>query len=144
VDGYRALKKLDQMRDCARALGIDTASIEFAHATLAIVAKSREYLFGTWDPKLPDEINAMVRAYEAAYPQGFHFICNFEPIRMKKWLFKFIFYACLRRHPHYRFFDRVFLNRFTQAVYPVVRIWQNKHLPEFTSKQAMGLQVLFK
>lgn len=144
ADGYRALKKIKKMKTCAAELGIAAECIDFQYDTFSIIAESRVYLFGEWDPSIPGRITAMIEKYHRKYPNGFHFEYDFDPIKIKKWLIKTIFHYTLRRHPHYRIFDRFFFIPFSKLVYPLLRLWQKKRLPSFADEQAMGIQILFK
>jgi hypothetical protein len=143
-DGYRALHKIRRMKKFAAKAGIDTAPFDYQYATFKIVALSREYYLGKWDPKIPRRIIREVEAYRRKYPHGFHVVYDFSPVRFKKWLIKGLFKLSLRSHPHYRLIDRILIIRLAGLVYPVFHLWSRKRMPDFSHEQAMGLQVLFK
>jgi hypothetical protein len=143
-DGYRALHAVEKMRRLAEMLPIDTDEITFQYRTFEILAVAREYYFGDWSTDLQKRITQLVTAYRNDYPQGFHLIADFNPVKFKKWLIKSVFHLSLRRHPHYRLIDRLVLLRFASLIYPLFRVWEKRRLPSFTRNQAMGIEVLFK
>ena len=144
LDGFRALHVVDKMRRIAVHLPFDTADIEFQYRTFQLLAVAREYYFGEWHNDLQKRITDLIERYRRDYPDGFHVIADFNPVRFKKWLIKTIFRISLRNHPHYRFVDRFFLLRVTSLVYPLFRIWEKKRMPSFARDQAMGIEILFK
>ncbi len=143
-DGYRALHKIRRMKKFAAKAGLDSKPFDYQYATFKIVALSREYYLGKWDPQIPKRIVQEVEAYRRDYPHGFHVVYDFSPVRFKKWLIKGLFKFSLRSHPHYRLIDRILIIRLAGLVYPVFHLWSRKRMPDFSHEQAMGLQVLFK
>jgi hypothetical protein len=143
-DGYRALHAVDKMRRLAASLPIDMGDIGFQYDTLELLAVAREYYFGEWHQELQKRLLERIDRYREKYPDGFHVAVDFNPVKVKKWLIKSIFWLSLRRRPAYRLVDYVLLLRFASLLYPLFRLWENKRLPEFTRRQAMGIEVLFK
>jgi hypothetical protein len=143
-DGYRALEKIETMKELAISMQIDTKDIDFQYDTFRILAAVREYYFGEWNADTVRHLRLSIENYRKKHPQGFHIACDLNPVRFKKQLIKSIFRISLRRQPGYRSIDRLFLLRFAWLVYPLFRIWEKKRLPSFTRSQAMGVEVLFK
>ncbi len=143
-DGYRMLHKIRTMKEIAARFGIDQQYFELQYDTFRILATAREYYLGPWDVQVARTIERLAAEYRTKYPNGFHILCDFSPVRFKKWMIKTIFWLSLRPHPHYRALDRYFLIRFASLIYPLVNWWQRRGLPEFAREQAMGIQVLFR
>jgi hypothetical protein len=143
-EGYRCLYKIREMHDLAAELGLDEAPFELQYDTFEVVALAREYILGRWSNELRQRIERRVENYRHEHPDGFVVELDFSPFPMKKLLLKLIFRLCLRPHRHYHMMERVFLIRFTGWFYPLIRVWERRRLPEFTRRQAMGLEVLFK
>ena len=144
TDGYRALGKIREMRDLAQEIGIDPTGFDYQFDTFEIIAAAREYFFGPWDADVAVRIMLLAEKYHVNYPSGFHFLVDFRPVPLNKWLIKTIFYISLRSRPEYRLIDRMFLLRFTSLGYPLFHLWQKRRLPAFTRDRAMGIQILFK
>ena len=132
------------MRRLTDTLPIDPEEIGFQYRTFEILAAAREYYFGDWSNDLRKRLMQLITAYRSDYPEGFHIIADFNPVKFKKWLIKTVFHLSLRRHPHYRLIDRLVLLRFASLIYPLFRIWEKRRMPSFTRNQAMGIEVLFK
>ena len=143
-DGYRALHKIRRMKKFAAKAGLDTEPFDYQYATFKILALSREYYLGRWDPQITQRIIRAAEAYRRDYPHGFHVIHDFSPVHCKKWLIKALFKISLRSHPQYRLVDRILIIRLAGLVYPLFHLWSRKRMPDFSHEQAMGLQVLFK
>lgn len=143
-DGYRMLQKVRRMQQLAEGLGLDGGDLEHQYAVCKVIAMGREYYLGDWDPKLARSITEEIQRYRQRYPHGFHIICDFSPVQLKKWMVKTIFRLSVRHTPNYRWIDRIFFLRFAALVYPIVNWWQKRRLPSFARSQAMGIQTLFK
>ncbi len=143
-DGYRMLHKIRAMKEIGARFGIDGRYFDFQYDTFRILATAREYYLGPWDVEVARRIERLAAEYAGKYPEGFHVLCDFSPVRFKKWMIKTIFRLSLRSHPHYRLLDRYFLIRFASLIYPLVNWWQRRRLPDFAREQAMGIQVLFR
>jgi hypothetical protein len=143
-DGYRMLQKIRRMQQIARELGLGDEGLEHQYALFKILAMAREYYLLDWDAEHARKITQEADRYRRQYPEGFHIVCDFSPVHVKKWMVKTIFRLSLRTHPHYRLIDRVLLLRFAALVYPLVYWWQKRRLPSFARQQAMGIQVLFR
>ena len=143
-DGYRALFAVEKMRRLSSQLPVDGNDLDFQYRTFELLAVAREYYFGDWHHDIQKRLMILIDKYRTDFPDGFHIIADFNPVKFKKWLIKTIFRLSLRRHPHYRIVDRLLLLRFASLIYPLFRIWEKKRMPQFTRSQAMGIEVLFK
>lgn len=143
-EGYRSLHMIEEMKRLAGRLGLDQDDFEFQYDTFALVAVAREYFLGRWSNDLRLRIEQHAKQYRARYPKGFLVEVDFSPFHIRKRFLKLIFSWCLRTHRHYHISEMLFLIRFTGWFYPLIRVWECRRLPEFTRKQAMGLEVLFK
>jgi len=143
-EAYDALYKIRRMRALACELGFDCRDFDMQYDTFRLCALAREYFLGDYSRELQKRFTAAVAAYESAYPHGFKVEYDFAPTRIKREVIQFILAVCMRRRPSYRLIDRLFLVRLTGWLYPLIKIWERRRFPEFTQKQAMGIQVLFK
>jgi hypothetical protein len=142
--GYETLTAITEMQNAAGLLGINTGPFNFQYDTFVLVALSRDYFLGKWRPGIIDKIAKEVNEYRRKYPEGFSIEYDFSPVQVHRWIIKMAFKLALRDHAKYRPFDRLFLVRFTGAVFSRVARWQNRRLPKFARNQTMGIQMLLK
>lgn len=143
-DGYRHLKKIKDMKKLAKELSLNLNEFDYMYDTYKIIAISREYYLGSWNPKFIKKFRDEITQYNEKYPNGFHILYDFKPVHLKKWLIKTIFKLSLRNHPHYRIIDKILFLKFASLIYPLFYLWEKKRVPEFAKEQAMGISTLFK
>jgi len=143
-DGYDLLGCIETMKRIAGEIGMDTEMFDFQYETFRIVALAREYFLGDGDEAIRQRISTEVEGYCRRYPDGFRLEVDFSLLHIGKFVLKSVFALCLRSSPSYRRIDTLFLLRMTGWVYPFIKRWERRRLPQFSRKQAMGIQVFFK
>lgn len=142
--GRDALKKIDEMRGLAERLGLPVKDIEFMRDTFAIFAVAREYYFGEYTPELADRLRTMREAYRSRHAVRYSIHLDFQPVNIKtrrlRWYLRILF----RDKRGYRLLDRFFTIRILGWLYPLLTRMGLKFLPEFSRKQAMGIDSVFK
>jgi hypothetical protein len=142
--GYDALARIDTMMQLARELGWSTQDFEFMRETCAILAAAREYYFREYTPEIRDRMTAMRAHYRASYPVRYSVHLNFNPVKIKTSRLRWYLGLLLRDKRGYRLIDRVFTIRILSWMYPLWHRFGSRHLPDFSRKQAMGIDTVFK
>ncbi len=143
-DGYRALRMAREAGEILRDLDITSPTPEFLYDTFQLLALSREYILGKFSEDLARRVSSFADTYHKTYPESFRLEYDFSPLPPRKRLIELILQLSLRTTPDYRLIDRLVTIKLTSWVYPIVRKWQKKRLPDFARSQAMGIGVLFE
>lgn len=143
-EGVAALEKIKLMSEQAAILGIDRKDFDFMYATFWMLLHVRRYLLENWSPHLSDDLVENARNYERQYPRGF--FCsgnNSIPTRQTKAI-SLLIRLILRTRSRYRPIETTLFAIGFRALNPLVKLWGRKHLPQFASQRAMGIDSVLK
>lgn len=134
----RRLRKLTE--DCA----VETKDLAMAVDTFDLLFQLRKFYLGKAGKKRERKIKAWVNEYREKYPQGFEVECDFAPFRIR-WITTGLFFSIfMRRQARYRVFDRVLLIPLTGWMFPLIKSWQRRRIPDVAERQAAGLEIFFR
>ncbi|MGA1529622.1 MAG: hypothetical protein ACO398_02620 [Kiritimatiellia bacterium] len=142
--GRDAMAKIDEMRILAERLGLPVKDVDFMRDTFAIFAVAREYYFGEYTPELADRLRGMREQYRSRHAIRYSIHLDFNPVKIKTHRLRWYLGILFRDKRGYRLLDRFFTIRILGWTYPLLRRLGAKFLPEFSQKQAMGIDTLFR
>jgi hypothetical protein len=142
--GRDSLTKIDEMRNLAERLRLPVKDIDFMRDTFAIFAVAREYYFGEYTPTLAARLRSMRDDYRNRHATRYSVQLDFNPVKIKTRRLRFYLKLLFRDKRGYRLLDRIFTIRILGWVYPVLTRAGLKFLPDFSRKQAMGIDSVFK
>lgn len=144
AQGRAAMLKLDRMARLAEELGLPVQDIEFQRDTFELIQAARRYYFGP-DPDSAREALAGLRArYQQKHPNGFHVLLDAGPVRRSGVWTRRLLRLLFREQRGYRWVDHVFTIRLLGWIYPVLRRFHRRFLPEMARTHAMGVDAIFK
>lgn len=143
-NGYRALSMAREAGEIIEKLGVEYPTPRHLYDTYELIALVREYMLGPFTPELADRIAAHAHRYHETYPDSFRLEYDFSPLPPHKIIIETILRLSLRTSAPYRLIDRFVILKLTSWIYPIIRKWQKKRLPDFARSQAMGIGVLFE
>lgn len=143
LQGQRALEKIREMQRLAGELGLPEADLAFMYDTFAILAAAREYYFREFSPEIVGKLTRMRTDYRSRHSVRYAVHLDFRPVRLKRDRLRWILKVLFRQQRGYRLIDRLFTIRLLGWIYPLLRGRVNL-LPDFSRKQAMGIDTLFK
>lgn len=142
--GYRALEKIDQMAALARELNLNPDDFVFMRDTFRIMAAAREYYFREFSAEISSRLECLRAEYRLRHPRRYSIHLNFVPVRIRtarlRWLLRVLF----REKRGYRLVDRIFTIRILSWIYPLLSRVGRNYLPEFSRRQAMGIDSIFR
>lgn len=142
--GKDALARIDEMIELSRRLDLRPEDFVFMRDSYEILAAAREYYFRDFTSDTANRIRSLDGKYREKYPDGYTFHINFNPVRVKTARLRWILKILLREKRGYRFTDRIFTIHILGIVYPTLRRINPGLLPDFSRKQAMGIDTIFK
>lgn len=142
--GRKALEDLEDMKALAVELGLPAQDIDFMRDTFSIFAEARQYYFGEFTPEIAERLKKMRDDYRTKYTTRYSIHLDFRPVNIKTRRLRWYLGILFRDQRGYRMLDRLFTIRILGWLYPVLRRLGMKFLPEFSQKQAMGIDTLFR
>jgi hypothetical protein len=142
--GEEALRLIDEMHQLAGALGLPQRDIDFMRDTYRILAAARMYYFREFDPAHARRLEAMREEYRVRHAVRYSIHLDFRPVKIKTRRLRLYLRILFRDQRGYRLLDRVFTIRILGWLYPVMKRMGLKFLPEFSHKQAMGIDTVFR
>ena len=142
--GEEALRLIDEMHALAGDLGLPQRDIDFMRDTYRILAAARIYYFREFDPAYARRLEAMRDAYRARHAVRYSIHLDFRPVKIKTRRLRLYLRILFREKRGYRILDRVFTIRILGWLYPAMKRLGLKFLPEFSHKQAMGVDTVFR
>jgi hypothetical protein len=141
-----ALGKIDEMREIAARLGLETQPFVLMRETFGIIGMVHEYLKSDANAAILARIKESVDIYEKNFPRAkrFSVVCDFASPRAETALLKIMFLALLRPRASYRLFDRLLYNRLGAAIIPIAKSWNKRRLPAFVRERGMGFETLLR
>lgn len=143
LQGQRALEKIREMQRLAAELGLPDGDLTFMYDTFAVLAAARAYYFREFCPAIVDELTRLRDSYRARHPVRYSIHLDFRPVQLKRERLRWILKVLFRRQRGYRLVDRLFTIRLLGWLYPLLR-GRARILPDFSRKQAMGIDAVFK
>ncbi len=142
--GRLALAKIVEMKAMAEAWGWPARDLQFQYDTFEILAAARSYYFGTFNEGVVARLRHLKRLYRKRHRRRYVILMSFAPVKLSRRGFKRILRLCLRDQRGYRLADRILTIRLLAWFYPLVRHFSRNRLPEFATRQAMGIETLFR
>ena len=143
--GQRALEKIKQMQQLAERLGLPAKDLAFQYDTFEIIAAVREYYFLEFDEAMIARLEAMKAHYENKYTEPrYTVMLDFSHFRLRRAHLHMMFRIMFRGEHGYRLFDRVVTLNVLSALYPLLKRFSQKAVPNFASDSAMGIDTIFK
>lgn len=139
-----ALRQIEEMKELAADLALPQDDIAFMYDTFEILAVAREYYFRDYSPDLVKRIEALRSAYRERYDVRYSINIDFKPITLKRQRLSSFLNILLRNKRGYRLTDHVFTIRILSWIYPWLLKRGSKILPDFSKKQAMGVDSVFR
>jgi len=142
--GQMALNDIDEMRQLAIDLSLPVEDVDFMRDTFEILAAAREYYFREFTPATVARLTELRNQYRARHALRYSVHLDFKPARIKSRRLRVYFRILFREKRGYRLIDRIFTIRILSWMYPLLRRIGNRFLPDFSQRQAMGIDTLFK
>jgi hypothetical protein len=140
----RSLEKIREMRELASDLGLPVADIDFMYDTFEILAAARAYYFRDFTPAIVDRLTELRTAYQARHATRYSIHLDFRPLNLKRARLQKYLRLLLRQQRGYRLVDRLFTIRLLGWIYPLLRRRYGDVFPDFSRRQAMGIDSVFK
>ncbi len=147
-EGYQLLEDFEAMRAEAGACGLPVEDIDFMRDTFALLALAREYYYRPFDDEMRQRLKSARKEYKKQYPKGgrprYKVRMNFKPFPLSQRTLKIFSAIALRRQRGYRIIDQVITLRFLSLIFRLARRRNEKLVPKFARKAAMGVDTIFR
>lgn len=148
-DGESAFENFDRMLELAHDYDLPVEDLEFMRDTFAIVLLARRYYLLQPDPELIVEIKSAKKAYKQRWPrshrQRYRIRIDAEMSRLNRRTLTWLLQLFVRQQRGYRrVLDRVFGLHVLSWIYRLFHARNQKALPKFLRKTAMGFDQLFR
>jgi hypothetical protein len=136
--------ELRRLKNLVAELGVEQQDLQMAVDTFRLLIVLRRFYLGKAGKKREKKIKARLKDYRQQHPHGFAVEYDFAPFHIR-WITTGLFFGFfLRRKPAYRVLDRLVLIPLTGWMFPLVKRWQRKRIPEIAERQAAGLEIFFR
>ncbi len=143
--GFRALKKIKRMTALADQLGLPVEDLRFQYDTFRIIATVREYYFLEFTEELEKRLIAMKAEYEAKHAEPrYALMLDFSRFKLRRATLSLMLKMMFRGERGYRLFDRVVTLNLLSLLYPLLKRFGKKAVPDFAAESAMGFDSIFK
>lgn len=143
--GFRALKKIKRMQELAEPLGLPVEDLQFQYDTFKIIATVREYYFLDFTDELEQRLVGLKEEYEAKYAEPrYTLMLDFSRFKLRRAHLRIMLNMMFRGEHGYRLFDRIVTLNLLSFLYPLLKRFGKKAVPEFASESAMGFDSIFK
>lgn len=143
--GFQALEKIKRMQQLANQLGLPVEDFTFQYDTFRIIATVREYYFLDFTEELEKRLVQIKREYEAKYVEPrYTLMLDFSTFRLRRTHLRLMLKMMFRGEHGYRLFDRIVTLNILSFLYPLLKRFSKKAIPEFASESAMGFDSIFK
>lgn len=143
IQGYAVLGKIQKMIEIARDNNLPDRGLEFQLDTFRILAASREYYFGSYNPEFADALLRMSDEYMSRYPEGFTVQTDFSESPLPGSVLKMMFNFAVRGQRQYRVIDRIMMIQGLSLLSPMVSL-SARLMPDFAEKRAMGVRSIVR
>ena len=144
TQGQEALKDIKEMQSLAKELSLPEADILFMHDTFEVLSAAREYYFRDFSPEIVVRLTELRTRYRDQHSRRYSVHLDFRPARITRRRLRRYINVLLRHQRGYRWIDRFFTIWLLGWIYPALRKLGGRFLPEFSRKQAMGIDTVFK
>lgn len=135
---------LRRLRRLVEQSGVDEKSLTMAVDTFALLIVLRRFYLGGAGRKTEKKIKSKLKAYRRKHPHGFAVECDFAPFHLRWITAGLVFGILMRRKATYRLLDRALLIPLSGWIFPLVKRWQRRRIPEIAERQAAGLDIFFR
>jgi len=143
--GNNALEKILRMQELADQLGLPVEDLKFQYDTFKIIAAVREYYFMEFSDEIIARLEKMKAAYEAKYDEPrYTVMLDFSRFHLRRAHLHLMLKMMFRGEHGYRLFDRIVTLNMLTVLYPVLKRFGKRAVPEFASESAMGFDSIFK
>ncbi|WP_372806832.1 hypothetical protein [Pontiella sp.] len=144
-EGFRALGKIKRMEVLANRLGLPVEDLRFQYDTFKLVATVREYYFLDFTDQIETRLIRMKHEYEAKYDEPrYTLMLDFSRFKLRRAHLKLMLKMMFRGEHGYRLFDRIVTLNLLAILYPVLKRFGQKAVPDFAAESAMGIDSIFK
>ncbi len=137
-------KLLKQLRQKISELPEQHPELELGVDTFRMLYTLRRFYSGNAGKKREKKIAARLKKYYAKHPAGFQVECDFSPFHIRWVTAGVLFSIIMRERASYRKLDRFALIPLTCWLFPLVKRWHKKRIPELAERQALGLELFFR
>ncbi len=143
--GRRALEKIERMKALAQHLGLPAEDFDFQYATFEILSAVREYYFLDYSKEVTERIERLKAAYEQKYAgPRYSVMLDFSRFRLRRAHLQLMLRILFRGEHRYRFFDRLVALNILSAVYPSLKRFSHRAVPDFSPESALGFDASFQ
>ena len=143
--GFRALKKIKRMQELADQLGLPVEDLQFQYDTFKLIATVREYYFLDFTDELEKRLVEMKAQYEVKYAEPrYSLMLDFSKFKLRRAHLRLMLNMMFRGEHGYRLFDRIVTLNILSLLYPLLKRFSKKVVPEFAAESAMGFDSIFK
>lgn len=143
--GRHALEKIRWMEDLAKLLGLPTEDFRFQYDTFEIIAAVREYYFLDFNEEIIERLEKLKAVYDAKYAEPrYTVMLDFSRFRLRRAHLHLMLRIMFRGEHGYRLFDRIVTLNILSTLYPLLKRFSKKAVPDFASESAMGFDSIFK
>lgn len=145
LEAEQAMAKLRRMIELAPAAGVPRDDLVFQHDTFEILAAARRYYFGEYAAQTRVRLETLRERYEARYPDRHYRVqLDFRPLRLRSRHVRRLLHLIVRRQRGYRAVDRLVTLSLLRWVYPLLRPFSKRFVPELARETAMGIDTLMR
>lgn len=143
--GFHALGKIKRMEELAIRLGLPSGDFQFQYDTFAIIASIREYYFMEFSDEIARRLERLKATYEAKYEEPrYTVMLDFSRFPLRRAHLRLMLRLMFRGEHGYRLFDRIVTLRILTVLYPLLKRFNKKAVPDFATDSAMGIDSIFK
>lgn len=143
--GYQALEKIKRMQELAKPLGLPVEDLRFQYDTFRIIAAVREYYFMEFSEEIIARLQRLKADYEAKYDEPrYTVMLDFSRFTLRRAHLHLMLRILFRGEHGYRLFDRIVTLNMLSLLYPLLKRFSRKAVPEFASESAMGFDSIFR
>ncbi len=143
--GNRALAKIARMYELAKFLGLPSEDLRFQYDTFEIIAAVREYYFLEFNEGIMKRLEKLKADYEAKYEEPrYTVMLDFSRFKLRRAHLRMMLRIIFRGEHGYRLFDRIVTLNALSLLYPVLKRFGRKAVPDFAGESAMGFDSIFK
>ena len=144
-EGFQALEKIKRMKVLAGQLGLPVEDIQFQYDTFNLISTVREYYFLDFTDERVERLQKMKMAYEAKYDEPrYVLMLDTSKFKVRRAHLHLMLRMMFRGEHGYRLFDRIVMLNMLSILYPLLKRFSKKAVPEFASESAMGIDSIFK
>ncbi len=142
--GQAALAKIEQMIELAPHADAPIVDLVFQYHTFRILAEARRYYFEQFDETVCRQLEQLRDRYRRKYDRHYEVHLDFRPLKVRSVQIQRLLNLIVRRQRGYRRLDRLLTLRLLSAIYPLLRPFSKKLVPQFARESAMGVDTLFR